>query len=309
EISARVISHAKVFHTEQTGHYSYSTPSFGAGFAVPSDLALGPAEMEVRIRANGVVGDPTTELVSIVDPVSRDQDPTLVAPRIMRLAPARVGIGQAIELAVEDRRSLDPDPSKVVVILEQGSTRVEITPELNFAALRGSRSMVGPTVLVARVGDDITGEAVVRVSNPGRPGAAGLSEGEHLTIVDHVLPPKLTAVREATDSDLRQLRLMREMALKAGRMFKDYDPKCRYLAIEAEGMDYNPNYLVVEFEQGGKSYTLTYDDFSLSMGNLRVVRLPDSIGPGPLKVTVTNRGGDRLSQPASIVAEITSQKR
>jgi YD repeat-containing protein len=82
----------------------------------------------------------------------------------------------------------------------------------------------------------------------------------------------------------------------------------RYLAIEAEGMDYNPNYLIVEFEQGGKSYTLTYDDFSLSLGNLRVMRLPDSMEPGPLKVTVTNRGGNRLSQPASIVAEITSQR-
>jgi hypothetical protein len=68
---ARVVNNAAAYQTGAAANRP-SAPGYGARISVPADLAPGPAEMEVRVRANGVTSDPTVETVTIVDPDNPD---------------------------------------------------------------------------------------------------------------------------------------------------------------------------------------------------------------------------------------------
>jgi hypothetical protein len=228
------------------------------------------------------------------------------APRINDFHPDKVGIGQVVHLFVSDPRQLQPDPEKVMVVLEQEGQRVELKPEQNSARYMGSQSPL--TYLAVRLGKEITGKATLRVWHPLR-GVGSLSEPVSIEIVNEVLAPEVIKVTEAARQDIAQLSAMREQVMKTGREFKEYDPKSRYVTILANGLDHNPNYTRIVFQQGGRSYLLKFDDYSLFMGDRTVVRLPDQIRPGEVTVTIQNRGADRLSVPVVRTFEVTEPSR
>jgi hypothetical protein len=194
---------------------------------------------------------------------------------------------------------------KTLVVIEQGSRQIEVKPELNSAAHLDNPS----AMLVVRLQDEFVGKVLVRVLNPevGRPN--GLSDPIEIEIVDEVLPPTVSKVAESGKQEIAMLAAMREQALKAGRGFRDYDPRSRYVTIRATGLDFNPNFVRIEFRHAGRSYVLKYEDFSLTFGDRVVVRLPDQIDPGTVQVTIQNRGLDRLSEPFITTFEVTQPSR
>jgi len=134
------------------------------------------------------------------------------------------------------------------------------------------------------------------------------SKPVRIEIADQVLAPKLFGISDPTAEELVPLRQMREASLKAGREFPEYNPDSRYITIRAAVLDPNPQFVTIEFEQGGKVFNVGYDDFSLDMGDRRVVRLPSGVKPGPVRVTITNVGAGRTSEPITISAEIADSK-
>jgi hypothetical protein len=272
----------------------------------PEDLALGPAQIEARLSANGQFSDPGSAEALITDSLGNAGNADQLKPHLANLGEKQVGIGQTITLAI-DARWLAPDPSKTLIVLEQGSERVELKPEMNTAALRGGRlSANAAAVLIARVGDDFTGKVNVRVYNPARGVEGGLTEGIPIEIVEEVVPPIAIKVSEARNQDLAMLRALRSERLKQGRDSYEYDPDARYVTIQAIGLDHNPNFVRITFEQGGRRFTLKYKDFSLTMGDRLVVRVPDDIKPGKAQITIQNSSGDRLSDPVITTVEITT---
>lgn len=100
-------------------------------------------------------------------------------PHLANLGEKRVGVGQTITLAI-DARWLAPDPSKTLIVLERGSERVELKPEVNTAALRGGRlSANAAAVLIARVDDDLTGKVNVRLFLDHGGSTSGASARRH----------------------------------------------------------------------------------------------------------------------------------
>lgn len=299
EVTAEIISHEPV----EVGDNSIrlGAQRYEVRVQTPADLGIGPAEIEARLRVNGMVSDPGKTSVQITDAFAGS--PVDSAPRVINFQPEKVGIGQAVHLFVDDPRRLQPEPDKVVAVLEQEGRRVELKPERN-SALYGAGEQSPLTFLVVRVGKEITGKATLRVWHPVR-GAAGLSEAISIEILDEVQAPEVIKVSDATKQDIAQLSTMREQVMKAGRTFAEYDPKYRYVTIRANRLDYSPNHTRIVFQQGGKSYTLQYEDYSLSMGDHIVVRLPEPIKPGEVTVTIQNRGAGRLSAPVVRVFEVT----
>jgi hypothetical protein len=165
-----------------------------------------------------------------------------------------------------------------------------------------------PVELKVRVGPDITGKALLRVFNPARGDISGLSEGVPIEIVDEVLPPKLLAVRDASDQELITLQRMRELSIKAGLALEAFDSRRRYIAILAQGLDYNPQFVTAQFEQEGKVYTIGPSDWPYIEGDLMLVPLPAGIKPGQVNISVANRGFNRSSELVTITAEITPPK-
>src|SRR5206468_584106 len=95
-----------------------------------------------------------------------------------------------------------------------------LSPEMNNEVSRGSRAISRETLSVPvelkiRLGSDVTGKAALRVLNPARRDASGVSDGVPIEIVDEVLPPKLLAVRDASDQELIGLLMMNELSIKA----------------------------------------------------------------------------------------------
>jgi len=120
-----------------------------------------------------------------------------------------------------------------------------------------------------------------------------------------VLPPVVTRVTEASGQDIGMLATMHEQALRAGHDLRDYDPNSRYVTIRGTGIDHNSSYIKVQFIQNGRRYTLKPADFSLSLGDRWVVRLPDGIRAGQAQVIVQNLGAGLISDPANALVEIT----
>jgi hypothetical protein len=92
---------------------------------------------------------------------------------------------------------------------------------------------------------------------------------------------------------------MYETQKQAGREFPEYDPESRYLTIQVRGIDYNPNFVRVTLEQGDQRYTLSFGDFSSYSADGLIVRLPEELTAGAVKLTMQNSGGDRYSTPVT----------
>jgi hypothetical protein len=271
----------------------------------PEELDLGAARIEVRLMLRGQMSEPASADVLITDSSGNAGSADVFKPNVTNMGERRIGIGQAITVSV-DAKWLEPDPSKALIVLEQGSKRVELEPEMNSAALRNRLHGRTPAILIARVEDgDLTGKVTVRVYNPAKGERDGLSEGTTIEIVDEVVPPLGIKVSEAGKQDIAMLRALREEALKQGRAFPDYDPDARYVTIRAIGLDYNPHYVRIKFEQGGRQFILKYEDFSLIIEDRLVVRVPGAIMPGSVQLTIQNKGASGLSDPVIATIEIT----
>jgi len=190
----------------------------------------------------------------------------------------------------------------------QDSKRYTSKVEQNSATYRPVRQGNGPAFLVARLSDEITGPADVILVNSSLAETTMTSKPVRIEIADQVLAPRLFGISDPTAEELMPLRQMREASLKAGRQFPEYNPDSRYLTIRATGLDPNAEFVIIELEQGGKVFKLGYDDFSLAMGDRRIVRLPSGLKPGPVRVTITNTGAGRTSEPITIGAEIADSK-
>lgn len=267
---------------------------------VPAELTLGRAEVEIRIKANGQPSDPVILAATITD-VTRSADaPNLSAPRVLAVTPKRVGAGQSLLISVDQRRTLEPSPKETRVIVEQDHTRYMATIEQNSALIGPGKQPDAPVAFIIRTSRQLIGRVQIRVLNPLRGEQIGMSEPVSLEIVDEVLPPELISVNEATDADLAQVKKMYEIQQQAGKEFTPYDPDSRYLAIRVRGIDHNPKFIRITLEQTDVKLTLSHRGFSFFTGETLIVKLPDELTAGPVKLTIENSGGDdRYSTPVT----------
>ena len=263
---------------------------------IPAALTLGKAEVEIRIKANGQVGEAVYITAMITDVTRAAEPPHVSAPRLLAITPQRVGAGQSLLISVDHRRTLEPSPKETKVVIEQENARYFASIEQNSALFGPSKDPDAPVGLFIRTTRQLIGRVQVRVLNPLRGEDSGLSEPLPLEIVDEVLPPELTGVAEATDVDLARLKEMYEIQKRAGRKFNEYDPESRYLVVKVRNIDYNPNYVRITLEQGEEKYTLTVADFSSFSSDGLIVRLPEDLTEGNVKFTIQNSGGDRYSK-------------
>ncbi len=274
---------------------------------VPAALTMGRAEVEIRLKANGQVGDAVTITATITDTTRAVEAPTASAPRLLAVTPNRVGAGQSLLISVDQRRTLEPSPKQTQVIIEQDNSRYFATIEQNSALLGPSKEPDAPVGLFVRTTRQIIGRAQIRVLNPLRGEQTGLSAPVPLEILEEVIPPELTSVSESTDADLARLRNMYEIQKQAGKTFTSYDPDRRYLTIRVRGVDYNPSFVRVTLEQADRKFTLTPADFSSFSTEGLIVRLPEDLVGGTVRLTIENSGGDRYSTPVTKQFELAKR--
>jgi hypothetical protein len=282
----------------------FAPPRYEVTVKAPEELTAGPVQVEVKLRANGQTNDAGSISAVITDAASDNDHPADVAPLITGIDRPTVGIGQSFYLSINDAQKLDSDPSKTLVILEQDATRVELKPESNSAIYLKSQGLSAPAMLLVRVGKEITGKVTVKVYNLARGEQKGMSAGVSLEIVDDVLPPVINQIAESNKQEMALLKSLHDQAVKAGYDFKEYDPNARYVTIQATGLDPNPNFIRVQFEQGGQKFTLKFNDFSLTANGRNIVRLPASIKPGEVQVTIQNTGAGRTSKAVTYTFEV-----
>ena len=282
--------------------------SRGVGFSVPREelevdvpaaLMLGKAEVEIRLKANGQVGDAVTITATITDTTRVAEVPNVSAPRLLAVTPNRVGAGQSLLISIDQRRTLEPSPKETQVIVEQDNARYFATIEQNSTLLSPSKEPDAPVALFVRTTRQFIGHVQLRVLNPLRGEQIGLSAPVPLEIVDEVFPPELISVSESTDADLAQLRQVSEIQKEAGRSFPTYDPNRRYLTVRARGVDYNPKFVRITLEQADQKFTLSLEDFVSYSSEGLIVRLPKGLTGGNVKLTIENSGGDRYSTPVT----------
>lgn len=266
---------------------------------VPAALVLGKAEVEIRVKANGQVSDAVTLTATITDMTRAAESPDVNTPRVLAVSPKRVGAGQAIQISVDHRRTLEPSPKETQVIVEQDNARYFATIEKNSALIGPSIEPDRPVGLFVRTTRQIIGRVQIRVLNPLRGEQTGLSAPVDLEIVDEVLPPELIGVGESTELDLVRLRQMYAAQKEAGKEFHAYDPNRRYLTVRARGVDHNARFVRITLEQAGQKFTLSPSDFSLYSNDALIVRLPKELRGGDVKFTIENFGGDRYSVPVT----------
>lgn len=266
---------------------------------VPAALVLGKAEIEIRLKANGQVGDAATLTATITDMTRAAEAPNVNTPRVLVAVPNRVGAGQSIQISVDHRRTLEPSPKETQVIVEQGDARYFASIEKNSALIGPSREPDAPVAFIVRTTRQLIGRVQIRVLNPLRGEQSGMSAPVPLEIVDEVLPPEVSGVAESTDIELDRLRQMYAAQKEAGKEFYAYDPNRRYLTIRAHGVDFNPKFVRITLEQAGRKFTLSPNDFSLFSNEALIVRLPKELTGGSVKFTIENFGGDRYSTPVT----------
>ena len=297
-------------------HRSTTTEQFEGGFrvlpardsleiSVPAGLSMGPADLEVKERANGQEGDAILLKVQIVDSTRAAEAPAENAPRILSVTPSRIGAGQTVMLAVDYLRTLNPDPSQAMIMIEQGTSRYVVKPDQNSVNHMPNWSPDSPVLLMTHATRQIIGPAKIRVFNALRGEQGGLSEPKPLEILDEVLPPEVTRVAESNDADLAPLRQMYEMRQRAGRDFPEYDPQRSYFTVRGNSFDPNPNLIRITLEQSNRKHTLAYPDFSFFGGNFLILRLPKGLGAGPVSVTLEHRGLDSFSTPTKVTLSLT----
>jgi virulence-associated protein VagC len=266
---------------------------------VPAALMLGKAEVEIRLKANGLVSDPVRMTATITDMTRVAEAPNESAPRVLALTPKRIGAGQSIMLSIDQRRTLEPSPKETQVMVEQDNARYVATIEKNSALVGPSKAPDAPVGLFVRTTRQFIGRVQIRVLNPLRGEQTGLSAPVALEIVDEVLPPEVTSVSESTDSELERLRQMQAMQKEIGKDLPIYDPDRRYLTIRGTGIDYNPKFVRITLEQADQKFTLLPRDFALYSNDAVIVRLPKDLKDGDVKFTIENSGGDRYSAPVT----------
>ena len=266
---------------------------------VPAALVLGKAEVEIRLKANGQVGDAVTLTAEITDMTRVAEGSNVNTPRVLAVSPKRVGAGQSIQISIDHRRTLEPNPKETQVIVEQENARYFATIEKNSALIGPSKEPDAPVGLFARTTRQLIGRVQIRVLNPLRGEQTGLSEPVVLEIVDEVLPPELIGVGESTDAELDRLRQMYAAQAEAGKRFPAYDSNRRYLTVRARGVDHNARFVRITLEQGDQKFTLAPNDFSLYSSESLIVRLPKELKGGDVKFTIENSGGDRYSTPVT----------
>ena len=266
---------------------------------IPAGLRMGPAEVMVRLRAGGKLSETATEKVEITDANRATESPRTHAPQLISISPRKVGAGQPLALSIAHARGLDPDPSKTLVIVEQGNARYLVQPETNNVGSIPEFDRADTAFLIVRPTRQIIGAAKVRAFNLLRDEALGSSEAIDVEILDAVLAPEIIDVREATAAELETLRKLYEFQSQAGRAFPEYDPNERYLQIRANGLDFDSSHVRIRLQQEGFSATLSPADFSLHKGDQLIVRLPKGFHPGSLTLFAENRGADTFSKAVS----------
>ena len=264
---------------------------------IPAALTLGKAEVEIRLKANDQVSDPSVLTATITDMTRASEAPNLSAPRVLSISPKRVGAGQLLLISIDKRRALEPSPKETRVIIEQGQARYLTTIEQN-SLVSASKEPDMPVALFVRTTRELIGRVQIRVLNPLRE-QTGISEPVTVEIVDQVLPPELIDVSESTDADLQRLKQMYETQKQAGNEFSAYDPGSRYLTIRAQRVDPNPKFSRITLEHGDQKFTLSPEDYSSFSGEALIVRLPDDLIGGEVKVTIENSDGERYSIPVT----------
>ena len=271
---------------------------------IPAGLRMGAAQVAVRLRANGQVGEAASAPVEITDAGRAPESPAMNAPHLLAVTPRKVGAGQALMISVDHAGTLQPDPAKALILFEQGSTRYVVQPEMNSAEIHPGGNPDQSVFIIARPTRQIIGATKVRIFNSLRSDQAGTSQPIEIEIIDEVLPPEITSVAEATSADLASLRQMYETQHSAGREFQEYDPNRRYLTINATGLDPNPHFVRIRLQQGAKSATLSYSDFSLYSNDRLIVRLPEDFQGGSTMLSVENRGAENYSTPVKKTFEL-----
>jgi len=144
---------AKVFRrggTESDGSMVIFAPvRYQLTVHAPDELELGAAHIEVRLKLRGQLSEPGSAEVLITDSSGSAGSADVFKPIVTNMGERRIGIGQAITVSV-DAKWLEPDPSKALIVLEQGSKRVELKPERNSAAIRTGLTGRTPAILIAR---------------------------------------------------------------------------------------------------------------------------------------------------------------
>jgi hypothetical protein len=191
---------------------------------IPAALTLGKAEVEVRIKANGQLGDAATLTATITDVTRAAESPNVSAPRLLAVTPTRIGAGQSLLISVDHRRTLEPSPKETKVIIEQDNARYFASIEQNSAMFGPSKDPDAPVGLFIRTTRELIGRVQVRVLNPLRGEQSGLSAPIPLEIVDEVLAPELSGVAEATDVELSRLKEMYEIQSRLGDNFPNMIP-------------------------------------------------------------------------------------
>ena len=270
---------------------------------VPRALAIGEADVEIRVRANNQESETATLKATITDANASLEAPNANAPRVLMVSPMRVGAGQSLMLSLDYRRTLNPDPAKTVVVIEQGSARYFVPIERSSLKF-GPAQPDAPVLFFLRTTAEIIGKAQIRVYNQLRAEPGGMSAPVPIEIVSEPLPPELIDVRESTAADLAPLRQKYELQNRAGRTFSEFDPNRKYVTLDIKGIDYNPNYVRITFEQAGKNFDLKPVDFSSYGEDRLIVRQPKELIGGATTITVENRGGDSYSVPVSKTFEI-----
>lgn len=279
---------------------------------VPEMLAPGEAEIEVALRASGMTGDAVLVPVIVTDAERAFESPKDAAPRMLAVTPRRVGAGQVLMISVDRRRALDPDPDKVEVVFEtpDGAWSFKVKPEKMSAVRAQASAPDAPVLLIVRAPKQITGDVRVRVHNPARADYEGAaSEPAMVEIVSGPIAPEVQGVSEASAAELSQLRQISSAQAADPRVRPAFEPGVRYVSIRATGLDPDPKYLRVRFEQEGRgAVTLERSDFALFSNGALVVRLPKGFGAGRVSVSVENRGASGYSAPVVRTFELSERR-
>ena len=304
EAAARVIYEPQRTETSNR-RVAFLPPRDFLQIEIPPALQMGPADMEIKIKANNTESDPNTIKVQIADTTRSAEGPIVNAPRLLAVTPRRVGAGQALMLSVDYLRTLNPDPSQTLVSIERDNARYFVKPERNTALRMPGNRPDAPVMVIVRVTSEIIGPAQVRVLNSLKGDAGGTSAPISIEIVDEAVSPEITGASESTDAETARLRDLYELQRAAGQPFKAYDPASRYLTIRGRGMDPNPKFVRIVLEQNGQTVTLAEADVSLASTDLYIVKLPATSTAGKAKISMANVAVRGLSMPATMDFELS----
>ena len=153
-------------------------------------LAIGEADVEIRVRANNQESETATLKATITDATASMMSPNANAPRVLMVSPARVGAGQSMMLSLDYRRTLNPDPAKTVVVIEQGSARYIVPIERSSLKFGPAESDAPVLFFLRPTAGDYRQSADSRFQ-PIATGTSGMSEPVPIEILSEPLPPDL----------------------------------------------------------------------------------------------------------------------